>query len=108
MITGLTRGLDDDLFLVLYTVAADNYIGFSILTPRSGDRTRSVSMAELGLAHNADGALVYHLIISPRSLMHETRMMAEIDATMAEAGVNLMDYGFIRNGKVHSFVDVQI
>jgi hypothetical protein len=108
MITGLTRGLDDDLFLVLYTVAADNYIGFSILTPRSGDRTRSVTMAELALTHGADGALVYHLIISPRSLMHETRMMAEIDATMAEAGVNLMDYGFIRNGKVHSFVDVQI
>ena len=108
MIIGLTHGLDDDLFLVLYTVAADNYIGFSILTPRSGDRTRSVSMAELALANNADGALVYHLIISPRSLMHETRMMAEIDGTMAEAHVNLMDYGFIRKDKVHSFVDVTI
>jgi hypothetical protein len=65
-------------------------------------------MAELALAHNADGALVYHLIISPRSLMHETRMMADIDLTLAESSINLMDYGFIRNGKVHSFVDVQI
>lgn len=108
MIIGLTHGLDDDLFLVLYTVAADNYIGFSILTPKSGDLTRAVSMAEIALDNNADGALVYHLIISPRSLMHETRMMAEIDGTMAEAHVNLMDYGFIRKDKVHSFVDVTI
>lgn len=108
LITGLTNGLDDDLFLVLYTVAATNYIGFSIITPKSGDLTRATTMAEIALDNNADGALVYHLIISPRSLMQETRMMAEIDYTLGAAHINLMDYGFIRKGKVHSFADVSI
>lgn len=108
LVLDLTSGLDDDLFLVLYTSAVFNYIGFSIITPKSGDLTRSTKMAEIALDNNADGALVYHLIISPRSLMHENRMMAEIDHTLGASHTNLMDYGFIRKGKLHSFADVSI
>ncbi len=46
-----------------------------------GDLTRAAGMANIASQHYADGALVYHLIVSPRSLMHETRMMSEIDLT---------------------------
>lgn len=108
LVKSIASGLDDDLFIVLYTVAASNYIGFSVMTPKSGDLTRANGMANIASQHYADGALVYHLIVSPRSLMHETRMMSEIDLTLAEAGTNLADYGFIRQGKIHSFTDVKI
>jgi hypothetical protein len=108
LVCSLTNGIEEDLFVVLHTVAASNYIGFSLVTPQSGDRTNASQMAKLACENYADGALVYHHVISPRSLMHETRMMARIDLALAENSVNLMDYGFIRKGKLHCFTDVTI
>jgi hypothetical protein len=39
IVSSIAEGLEDDLFIVLYTVFASPYIGFSDNIPKSGDLT---------------------------------------------------------------------
>ena len=108
LVSSIAEGLEDDLFIVLYTVCASHYIGFSVNMPKSGDLTQAEAMAQLASQNYADGAIVFHMIVSPRSLMHECRMMAEIDYNLASNSVTLLDYYTLKDGIFSSFQDSKI
>jgi hypothetical protein len=106
----LTEGLDleSDYYIAIFGVCATWYRGYAIFKPQSGNRTRSVDIAEMAINQLAEGAIIVHFNPAPTNLMREARNFHEFAYALGSHGLNCLDYCILKDGKLQSFVDTEI